>query len=191
MTRSSLRLLLAAALAAPAIAGAARPTICPAPGWQVERSIGAPVRYMGNISGIPDLCRMDRGNGPALFYMGIWRADWPGAGDAYPALRAVIEGPPGTSATFITRSVPGLQWQDTVTNEGPDTVVVAGRRVATLKIAHERNGIEGNVYHSIITQWRSPSTGVTVKEIEQQIAGQSYGPGATWQATRLVAPGRQ
>jgi hypothetical protein len=152
---------------------------------RVSRSIGQGSEYHGTYPGIPDLCRMVVGGQPGLFYYGAWRSDWPGAGDAYPAIKAVIDAPPGTRAQFVTRSLPGLQWTDSFTNGGHDDVVVNGVVHHTVKIAHERDGIEGNTYHSIITQWRDLETGVTLKVVENQIAGQSYGPATTWVATGM------
>ncbi len=190
--RSAFAFVLAAGLPAGLAAGpaAATPRACPPAGFVVERTIGPPVKYLGSVPGIPDLCRMDQGDGPGRYYMGVWRAAWPGSGDAYPALRQIIDGHPGSSASFVTHKGPGLNWDETVTNDGPETVVIAGRPYRTLRISHERTGIEGNYYHSIISQWRVIATGVTVKQMEHQIAGQSYGPQATWQATRIIPPGR-
>ena len=50
---------------------------------------------------------------------------------------------------------------------------------------HEREGVEGNTYHSIITVWRDIATGANVKVDENQISGQSYGPNTTWTAIRI------
>ena len=107
------------------------------------------------------------------------------ANQAYPIIRAVVLGGPGTRASFVTRSVPGLQFTDTFVNEGADPITVDGVRYLTFKVAHEREGIEGNTYHSVITSWRDPATGLVLKVVERQIAGQSYGPDTTWSATRV------
>ncbi len=130
---------------------------------------------------------MERPDGRGYYYWGVWRTDWPGAGDAYPALRTVILGPVGTRATFDTRSIPGMQWHDSLTNEGTDTLVVDGRTHTVLRLAHEREGFEGNSYHSIITSWRDVATGATLRTVENQISGQSYGPATTWTATKVAA----
>ena len=176
---------LAAPPEAPLAVSTATPPECPAAGLRVVRSRGGMVDYLGAVPGIPALCHMRRADGEADFYLAAWRSDWPGAGQAYPALWAVLHGPKGTRADFVTRSVPGLQWTDSFTNEGIETVQVGGTGHPALRIAHERNGIEGNTYHSIITQWRDLATGVTLKTVENQIAGQSYGPDTTWQAVRI------
>lgn len=162
------------------------PRACPPQPTRVVRSAGGTIDYLGTVPGIPDLCRMTRtADGTGNFYFGTWRADWPGAGQAYPALKAAIDGPPGTRTAFVTRSVPGLQWNDSFTNEGIESVVVDGTTHRTLRLAHERQGIEGNTYHSIITQWRDIETGVNLRTVENQISGQSYGPATTWNATRV------
>ena len=175
----------AATITAACPAFAATPAACPAQPMRVVRSVGGTLDFRGSVSGIPELCRIQRADGTGDFYFGLWRADWPGAGQAFPALVAVFHGPAGTKASFVTRSVPGLQWTDTFVNEGIEPLEVAGHTYQTLKIAHERAGIEGNFYHSIITSWRDVDTGVTLKAVENQIAGQSYGPAATWQATAV------
>ena len=176
-------------MAAPPEATPATPTaippVCPAAGLRVVRSRGGTVDYLGAVPGIPSLCHIRRGGGEADFYLGVWQSDWPGAGQAYPALWAVLHGPKGTRKDFVTRSVPGLQFTDSFINEGIETVQVGGTAHPALRIAHERDGIEGNTYHSIITQWRDLATGVTLKTVENQIAGQSYGPDTTWEAVRI------
>lgn len=160
------------------------PAACPGRPVLVVRSVGGTLDYQGTADGLADLCRIERADGGGAFF-GVWRADWPGAGQAYPALHTVILGPKGTRAEFITRSIPGLQWTDSLVNEGRESLTIDGQAYQTLKLSHERSGIEGNTYHSIITSWRDIATGVNLKVVETQISGQSYGPAATWTATRV------
>ncbi len=184
------RALVLFLLSSPALA--AVPAACPPEPVRVVRSAGGTTDYLGTVPGMSDLCHLARPDGTGDFYFGSWRSDWPGAGQAYPALYAVFHGPAGTKASFVTRSVPGLQWNDTLVNEGIEQLTVAGHTYQVLKLAHERNGIEGNFYHSIITSWRDVDTGITLKTVENQIAGQSYGPATTWTATAvqpLPSPG--
>ena len=171
-------------LASPSFAAEA-PAACPSQPTRVLRSVGGAMDYLGTVAGIPDLCRMQRPDGAADYYLGSWRSDWPGAGLAYPAIRTVLHGGPGTRASFVTRSYPGLQFTDTFVHEGLDPLTVDGVRYATIKLAHEREGIEGNTYHSIITSWREEATGIVLKVVERQISGQSYGPNTTWMATHV------
>jgi hypothetical protein len=172
---------------APALAAAADvPAACPAVPLRVVRSAGGTIDYLGTVPGIPELCRSRRtSDGEGDFYLGIWRSDWPGAGQAYPAMLAAIHGAPGTRTSFVTRSWPGLQWIDSFTNEGIENVVVAGEPRRTLRVAHEREGIEGNTYHSIITFWKDLATGATLRANEYQISGRSFGPDTTWHAIRI------
>jgi hypothetical protein len=165
--------------------GADVPAACPNRPILVVRLVGGTLDYRGTVDGLADLCRIERADGGGAFYFGVWRTDWPGAGQAYPALRKVILGPKGTRVDFITRSIPGWQWEDSLVNEGREPLAIDGRMHRTLRVAHERNGIEGNTYHSIITSWRDIKTGVNLKVVETQISGQSYGPATTWTATRV------
>ncbi len=179
-------LAVAAVLLAPALAAAAVPAACPGRPARVVRSAGGVVDYFGSVPGLPELCRMRRTvDGEGDYYLGLWRADWPGAGLAYPAIRAAMHGPAGTRTSFVTRSAPGLQWTDSYVNEGIEAVAVDGRNRPALRLAHERAGIEGNTYHSVITQWKDLATGMVLKTAEKQISGQSYGPNTTWQAVRI------
>ncbi|MGI4976430.1 MAG: hypothetical protein ACRYG6_05755, partial [Janthinobacterium lividum] len=70
----------------------ARPAACPAGPVRVVRSGGGETAYRGTVAGRPELCRMVRPDGAGVFVFGVWRSDWPGAGEALPALRAVIGG---------------------------------------------------------------------------------------------------
>lgn len=163
----------------------AAPAACPPEPMRVTRSAGGTIEYHGTVLGIPDLCLINRADGAGEFYFGIWRSDWPGAGQAYPVIRAVALASPGAKVTFITRSVPGQQFKDSFTNEGIEPVTVDGHTYQALKMAHERDGIEGNTYHSIITGWRDIETGVALRTEEQQISGKSYGPSTTWHAVKV------
>jgi len=177
--------LLVFTLVSTTAAAARVPAACPPMPMQVNRSAGGVIVYRGTVAGVPELCRVERADGNGAFYFGLWRTDWPGAGQAYPALRVAIFGRKGTRTSFITRSVPGLQWNDSFTNEGVEPLVVDGRTYQALRLAHERDGIEGNTYHSIITTWRDVVTGADLKVVENQISGQSYGPATTWTATKV------
>ncbi len=183
-------LLTAAALAGltegSLAAQAQSPTACPATPIEVVRSRGGVNDNLGSVPNIPDLCRVTRSGETGAYYYGVWKTDWPGAGDAYPALKSVILSGQNARASFVTRSIPGMQWIDTFINEGLEPMTVDGRLYTTLRLVHERNGIEGNTYHSLITTWRDVKTGVALRTYEQQISGQSYGPDTTWQAVKVV-----
>jgi hypothetical protein len=188
--RGSLGLFALASLHSPSFAAANDPAACPATPTRVVMPSGN-LDFVGTAAGIPELCRMNRPDGSGDYYFGIWKTNWPGAGDALPAFKIAVAGPKGTRSSFITRSAPGLQWNDSIINGGTEILVVDGRSYRTLKLAHEREGIEGNTYHSIITEWRDVDTGVPLKVVEDQISGESYGPGTTWmalQVQRLLSP---
>lgn len=176
---------LTAVLLGSVAARAETPVACTPTPFEVVRSRGGVIDYLGAVRDIPDLCRVARADGEGNYYYGIWKTDWPGAGDAYPAIKTAITGPFNTRTDFITRSVPGMQWVDSFINEGLVTVVVDGVPHTTLRLAHERRGIAGNTYHSIITSWRDVSTGAVLRTYEQQLSGQSYGPDTTWEAVRV------
>ena len=158
---------------------------CPPSPVRIVRSAGGVIDYLGTEPGIPELCKLARDGGVGFYYFGVWRSDWPGAGDAYPALRATLMGPAGTTRRFVTRSVPGLQWNDSFVNEGVFPLTIGGKTYQTLRYYHERNGIEGNTYHSIIRSWRDVKTGMSLKTVEDQISGVSYGPNTTWTAVEV------
>ena len=102
--RTISRFLTAALLCAPIAAIAQAPPPCPPAPTRVVRSLGGVNDYLGSVPGIPDLCHISRSDGEGDFYLGVWRSDWPGAGLAYPAVRAAIRGEKGVRATFVTRS---------------------------------------------------------------------------------------
>lgn len=178
-------LSVAACGLAPALAVAQVPAACPSVPITVIRSRGGEIEYRGTVPNVPDLCRQVRADGPGDYYFGLWRVDWPGAGQAYPAIKNVALGAPGTRIDFITRSVPGLQFVDSFINEGTAPMTVDGNTFQALRLAHERKGFDGNTYHSIITTWRDVATGIALRTVEQQISGQSYGPNTTWEAVRV------
>ena len=175
-------LISLAAATAPALAAVGAPAACPSVPVRVLRSNGPATEHNGIYKDVPDLCYQIRGGTPGYYYYGVWNMEWPGAGDAYPAVKTAINGPKGTRTSFITRALPGLQYVDSFVNEGLEPMTIGNRTYQVLRIAHEREGIEGNTYHSVITVWRDVATGVALKTVENQIAGQSYGPNTTWQA---------
>ncbi len=166
------RALLAAVLAAaPAFAAGAAPAFCPSKPGFVLRSTGLLFQYLGSEPGQPDVCLVLRNSAQAELYSGIWDKAWPGAEAARIALRKVITGPAGTSAAFDTVVAPGIEWHETVRNEGTEDLEVLGRTFHTVKIAHERVGFGGNTYHSIVTNWKDVQTGMILYSNYQHISG--------------------
>ena len=138
----SIRMLSVAALLVglaigPVVAQTQIPAACPAAPIEVVRSRGGVIDNLGSVREIPDLCRIIRSGETGQYYFGIWKTDWPGAGEAYPAIKSVILGGLDARASFVTRSVPGWQWTDTFVNEGVQYLEVDGRPYRTLRIMHE------------------------------------------------------
>ena len=148
------------------------PPACPAAGGVVTRSPGPPIEYLGATAGNPELCRVRFGDGPEFpLYFGIWAEAWPGSAEAHAALKRVIAGPPGTVVSFRTTAAPGSQWLDVIRNEGVEDLNVAGRVRPALKIAHYREGIEGNTYRSVTTGWKEISSGMMIYVNYRHISG--------------------
>ena len=181
------RLVASAVMAglAPAAAFAAAPPPCPPAFGIVDRSVGPTTVYLGTDSADPELCRIKRGSDVEEFYFGTWNKAWPGAEAARRALRRVYAGPPGTSVTFDVSAGPGLQWHDTLRNGGIESLRVLGQVFPTMRVVHEREGFDGNSYHSIITGWKDLATGMTIYQNYQHISGHPE-PGAAWDPVSIT-----
>ncbi len=155
----------------------------PAPGV-VERSQGPAVEYLGRDPSNPELCLLRRGSDEGGFYFGTWKRDWPGAEDAYRALKQIYAGPPGTVVRFDTVAAPGFQWHETLRNDGLENLRVLDGTYRTMKVTHEREGFGGNTYHSIITQWKDVATGMGIYQNYIHIAGHPE-PGTSWDPTAI------
>lgn len=162
------------------------PPACPTAGSTVTRSPGPPIEYLGATAGNPDLCRVRFGGGPEFpLYFGIWADAWPGADEAYAALKQVIAGPLGTAVSFRTSAAPSAQWLDVIRNEGVEDLNVAGRVRPALKIAHYREGIEGNVYRSVTTGWKEVSSGMMIYVSYRHISGRPEA-GTAWDPVAIT-----
>lgn len=147
------------------------PLSCPAPGARVEQRGAPAMEFLGADPSNPDLCRMRIGTDTMLAWYGIWATDWPGAAQAYPAMRQVIHGRTGDVAGFDTDLGPGLQWHDLVRNEGIEDIKILGRTYRALKISHYREGFGGNIYRSVSTIWKDIPTGMLIYGTYQHISG--------------------
>jgi len=156
------------------------PPSCPAAGSKVMRSPGPPIEFRGAVAGNADLCRVSFGGGPEIpLYFGIWAEPWPGSAEAYSALKRVISGPAGTTVSFDTTAAPGAQWHDVLRNEGVEDLNVAGRARPAMKIAHYREGFDGNSYRSVTTGWKEISSGMMIYVNYRHISGHPEA-GTTW-----------
>jgi len=176
---------LALGLAPFAAFAADAPPPCPPGIGIVDRSVGPTVVYLSADPADPESCRMKRGNEVETFFFGTWNTAWPGAEAARRALKGVYAGPPGTSVTFDTSAGPGLQWHDTFRNGGTEELHVLGETFHTMRVVHEREGFDGNTYHSIITQWKDIATGMGIYQNYQHIAGQPE-PGTSWDPVSIT-----
>jgi hypothetical protein len=162
------------------------PVACATAPATVERTTGLLVEYLGADPSDPELCLSRRGGKPFPAWFGVWATEWWGAGDARIALRTVLYGPPGTVARFDTNAGPGLRWHETLINEGVEDIPLLGRRYRTQRIAHEREGFDGNTYHSVVTQWREIDSGMVVYQNYRHISGRPEL--VQWDPARIVEP---
>ncbi|MEJ1975143.1 MAG: hypothetical protein WDN49_02850 [Acetobacteraceae bacterium] len=146
----------------PATGAGPFPPACPGPGGLVERIPGPPTAYLGADPADPELCRMRIGDHETEGYFGIWLKEWPGSAEAHAALRQVIHGPSGTTASFDTRAAPGYQWHGVLRNDGIEDLAVAGGVHPAMKLSHYREGFEGNTYRSVVTVWKDMRTGMII-----------------------------
>lgn len=158
---------------------------CPPALGMVERSVGPALIYLGADPANPELCRIKRGGQESLFYFGSWAKEWPGSEDAWRALQKVYAGPPGTEVKFDVVAAPGLQWHETLRNDGPEDLRILGQVRPTVRITHERQGFGGNTYHSIITQWKDAATNMTIYQNYRHISGHPE-PGTSWDPVSIT-----
>ena len=151
--------------------GSERPRSCAAPGARVEQKGDSPMVYGGADPSDPDLCLMQAGGQTVRAWYDIWLTDWPGAAQARPALRQVINGPSGTVAGFDTQVVPGRQYHDLIRNEGIEDIWLLNHAYRALKLSHYREGFGDNNYRSVSTVWKDIPTGMLIYGTYQHIAG--------------------
>lgn len=144
---------------------------CPAPGSRVEQKGGPTMEYLGSLPGTPDLCRMRVGGEMAQGWYGIWLTDWPGATEAYPALTKVLRGGAGTVEGFDVVMGPDFAYHDLIRNEGVEHINLLGKIYDAVKLAHYREGANGNIYRSVSTIWKDLPTGLLIYGTYQHISG--------------------
>ena len=114
----------------------------------VRSSGGTSGLYRGTVPGIPELCLVSRPDGEGRFYFGSVAQRLAGR-RAMPTRRCgpSMLGPKGTRAAFDTRAIPGQQWHDTLRQPRCTQTLDRGwaEPTATVMIAHEREGFDGNV----------------------------------------------
>ena len=142
-----------------------------AAGGRVEQKGGPAFDYLGASARDPALCRMRVGGDEVEAWYGIWLTSWPGAEQAKPALRQVIEGKTGLILGFDVRMGPGLAFHDLIRNEGVEDIDLLGTVYRAVKLSHYREGFEGNTYRSVATVWKDIPSGMILYATYQHIAG--------------------
>ena len=168
---------------APAVATAAPPA-CPPAGTEAVRSGGGIVRYQGEDS--PGICvQIVRGVAEARGY-GLWPANWDGAARAAEAMRTVLAGPAGASAQFsVSADVRSLRltqsdtWQVTLHNDGPGSVMVAGRARPALRVTWKERGLS-HPYLAEVDVAVDVATGAVLSQSFRLVDGNATGGEALW-----------
>lgn len=148
------------------------PPACPAAGSRIEQKGGPTIEFLGISKANPDLCRMKLGPDELDAWFGIWGADSPGAAFAYPAIRHAYQSRTGDVVGFDTIADPGTtEWHDLIRNDGVEDIVLLGKPYRAVKLAHYREGTNGNPYRSLATRWIDLVTGLPLYATYQHIAG--------------------
>lgn len=186
MTKPTRTGVAVAFLMASSVAWAQSPPACPTGMGIVDRTAAPPLIYLPADPAEPEACRLVlRGGAIGLFWFGSWKTDWPGAEPARFAYRQAYANGPGTVVRFDTVAAPGLSWHETIRNEGFETVTLAGAVRHTMKVSHEREGFDGNTYHSIVTQWKDMETNMTVYQTYTHLSGRPE-PFTGWDPLTIV-----
>ena len=148
----------------------ALPTACPAAGARVETKGGPTFEYLGGTA-TPDLCRVRIGGEEVQAWYGIWLTTWPGAEQAYPAMKRVIAGRTGDVVGFDVRMAPGYAFHDLLRNEGIESIRLLGTTYRAMKLSHYREGYDGNFYRSVSTVWKDMASGMLIYGTYQHISG--------------------
>lgn len=152
-------------------AGTLVPRSCPEAGSRVEQKGGPTFEFLGASPISPDLCRMKVGGETVEAWYGIWLTAWPGADVAYRALQRVINSRTGDAVGFDVVAAPGSQWHDIIRHDGIEDIRLLGRTYRAIKIAHYREGYDGNTYRSVSTLWKDLATGLPLYATYNHIAG--------------------
>lgn len=147
------------------------PKSCPDAGARVEQKGGPTFEYQGASPTDPDLCRMKIGGESVEAWYGIWVTTWPGADVAHRAIQRVIASRTGDAVGFDVVAAPGSQWHDIVRHDGIEEIKLLGKTYRAIKLAHYREGDNGNIYRSVSTVWKDIATGMLIYGTYNHIAG--------------------
>ena len=158
--------------------GGLMPPGCPAAGSRIEQKGGPSIEFLGTVADQPDLCRERLGERETQAWFGIWDTAWPGADFAYRALQRVQRSRTGDAVGFDTvvsgpqqGGPPVVAWHDLIRHEGIEEIQLLGKTYKALKLAHYREGFDGNRYRSVVTLWRDLETGLPIYATYQHISG--------------------
>ena len=140
-------------------------------GRRIEQKGGPTMEYLGAVPGSPDLCRMRIGGEAVQGWYGIWLTDWPGVTEAYPALTKAMRGGTGAVEGFDVDMAPGYAYHDLIRNEGVEHINLLGKSYDAIKLAHYREGADGNAYRSVSTIWKDLPSGLLIYGTYQHISG--------------------
>lgn len=151
------------------------PKSCPDAGARVETKGGPTWEYLGASPDNPDLCLMSIGGQRREAWFGVWATAWPGAEYAYRALQRVIRSRTGDVVGFDTIMLPNTDqaasWHDLLRHDGVEDINLNGTVYRAVKLAHYREGFDGNTYRSLGTVWKDLATGMILYITYQHIAG--------------------
>lgn len=154
-----------------AVSGPVSPLACPKADGRVEQKGGPTFEYLGADPANPAMCRMRVGGEAVEGWYGIWLTAWPGVEQAGPALTRVMQRGTGAVEAFDVRMAPGYHFHDMIRNEGVETITLLGKRYRAIKLAHYREGFDGNIYRSVSTIWKDLPTGLLIYGTYQHISG--------------------
>ena len=153
-------------------ANQAVPPACPKAGSRVEQKGGPTIEFLGIADGNPDLCHMKVGDMEMDAWFGIWGTTWPGAEVAHRAIQHAYQSRTGDVVGFDTvGQVNVAEWHDLIRNDGVEEIPLLGKTYRAVKLAHYREGYNGNTYRSVATLWVDLLTGLPVYATYQHIAG--------------------
>jgi hypothetical protein len=148
------------------------PPSCPKTGSRVEQKGGPTMLFLGTSNGNPDLCHMKVGDDEMDAWFGIWGNTWPGGDVARRAIERAYHNRTGDVVGFDTVAQAGVaEWHDLIRNDGVEEIPLLGKTYRALKLAHYREGYNGNTYRSVATLWVDLDTGLPLYATYQHIAG--------------------
>lgn len=147
------------------------PPPCPAAGARVEQRGGPTMEFQGASPDDPDLCRLKVGGEPLEAWFGIWGRDWAGGDHAHRAIKRILQARTGDSVGFDTEAAPTAKWHDLIRHDGIEEIKLLGKAYKAVKLAHYREGFDGNSYRSVSTLWVDLATGLPIYGTYNHIAG--------------------